>query len=99
MEVHEERTEQQLILSFSGRIDTNTSMEFQNSMLRGLEKADRIKIDLGEVPYMSSAGLRAILVAVKTAKAKEKELLFCNIQEIVLEILEQSRFIDFMKVE
>ena len=57
------------IVSVSGRIDSATAPEFDKA-LKGLLDAGRKKIvlDFSTLDYISSAGLRAMLSALKTAK-------------------------------
>ena len=62
MEINEQRTEEKIILRTAGRIDTNTSVIFQQRVLTAFQKSSFIEIDLEEVDYISSAGLRALLV-------------------------------------
>ncbi len=57
------------IVSVNGRIDSATAPEFDNA-LKGLLEHGRKKIvlDFSGLDYISSAGLRAMLSALKTAK-------------------------------
>jgi anti-sigma B factor antagonist len=57
-----------------------------------------VVIDLANVPYMSSAGLRLLLAAHKTMMAKGGELQIANVQEAVREVLDITGFSDILKL-
>lgn len=57
------------IVSVSGRIDSATAPEFDNALKALLEHGrKKIVLDFASLDYISSAGLRAMLSALKTAK-------------------------------
>jgi anti-sigma B factor antagonist len=84
------------VLSPVGRIDHFNSEEFRRLLLPHVEhcKADGecLVIDLGEVDYISSAGLRCFMMAEKQAHAQGGRILMAAMQPVVKEIFEISRF-------
>ncbi|HQV29196.1 MAG TPA: STAS domain-containing protein [Thermoflexales bacterium] len=64
------------IVTVSGRMDSATAPEFDNA-LKGLQLEGRHKIvlDFAGLDYMSSAGLRAMVAALKEAKAHNGSVL------------------------
>jgi anti-anti-sigma factor len=92
VEIGERRYGDVLVLRPVGRIDNLTSAEFQGRLLGAATSgSDDILVDLAEVDYISSAGLRALMVASRT-KPKELRLAVANLNEVVQEIFEISRF-------
>lgn len=79
-------------LTVVGRIDSNTSGELQVSLLEELEKTSRLVVDFSEVTYISSAGLRALLMGQKKATALGKKMEISNVSEMVMEVLETVGF-------
>lgn len=81
------------VISVKGRMDAVSSPEFENEM-EGLMAEGEIAfiIDLGELDYISSAGLRSILATIKKLKAKEGKLLLAQLKEMVKEVFEISGF-------
>ena len=66
MEVTERRQDGICILSLTGRLDANTSTGFQQQLLQIIEDGtDNIVLDCENLDYISSAGLRVVLVAIK----------------------------------
>ena len=57
-------------LQVEGRVDTNTSPELQKAILESFQSAAKLTLDLEKVVYVSSAGLRALLLGQKTAASK-----------------------------
>lgn len=88
------------VLAVSGRIDTLTSGEFQQQALAALEQAcGGMLIDCGQLEYVSSAGLRSLLVLAKYAQGKGREVCLCRLNHLVGEILEMSGFDSFFSIQ
>lgn len=83
-----------LTISVSGRVDTVTAPELEAGLKFG--DATCVVIDLANVPYMSSAGLRLLLAAHKTMVGKGGELQIANVQEDVREVLDITGFSDIL---
>jgi len=88
------------LISVKGRIDAMTSPEFEDylSNLLQQEKKNNLIINLGELEYISSAGLRVILSVAKKVKANQGNLLFCGLQGSAKEIFEMSGFCSILQV-
>ena len=84
------------ILSPAGRIDHSNSEEFLRLLHpfvgRCKSGGESLIIDLGEVDYISSAGLRCFMLAEKQAGAQGGAILIAAMQPVVKEIFEISRF-------
>ncbi|MBF0286137.1 MAG: STAS domain-containing protein [Magnetococcales bacterium] len=85
-----------IVLGVSGRIDHANSEEFKTAFLSPLEKAVEastpVIINLEGLEYISSAGLRVLMIASKTAKAKGGKLFLAGWSPVVKEIFTISRF-------
>lgn len=92
MEIKESRQNEGILFQVEGRVDTNTSIELQARILNGLQKSSVIMLDLKEVEYISSAGLRALLIGEKTAKAIRGRMEIHNVQAAVMEVLQMTGF-------
>ncbi|MEG0178369.1 MAG: STAS domain-containing protein, partial [Oscillospiraceae bacterium] len=68
-----------LIVAVNGRIDTNTSPQLQSELLAAFQQNNSITLDLAEVAYVSSAGLRVLLIAQKTAASKKATFELVNV--------------------
>lgn len=79
-----------------GRIDHATAEQFKTALAPHLATCaagrDRLVIDMTGVEYISSVGLRVLMLASKQAKAQGCALAVCGLQPVVREIFEISRF-------
>lgn len=79
-----------------GRIDHATAEQFKTALAPHLATCaagrDRLVIDMTGVEYISSVGLRVLMLASKQAKAQGCALAVSGLQPVVREIFEISRF-------
>lgn len=99
MRIETVKEESRIILKVEGRIDTNTSKEFQSELLLAFQKQNEVVADLKAVDYVSSAGLRAMLIAYKTAESKKGSFVLRNVQGTVRDVLNMSGFSKFIHIE
>ena len=78
------------IISVTGRVDTTTAPELDAGLK--LEGTETLTLDLSGVPYMSSAGLRCLLVAQKKMMAGGGSLTIAGLQPAVREVLDITGF-------
>jgi anti-sigma B factor antagonist len=76
------------VVTVSGRIDSSNASEFDDA-LKGIMDSGRHKIvlDLSGVNYMSSAGLRAIVAALRECKKHRGDVRLAELSERVSEVL------------
>jgi len=79
-----------MVVAVSGRVDTSTAPELSAALQ--LDGVKDLVIDLSGVPYMSSAGLRCLLVAQKSMIASGGEMRLSGVQPVVMEVLDLTGF-------
>ena len=87
MTIAETYSEDNIILVISGRIEAINSDELQNAILKAFQRNKNVILDMNDVPYISSAGLRALLIGMKTANSKGGKFLLINCSAAVKEII------------
>ena len=93
MEIGERRDGDILVLGPVGRIDNDTSPDFQTRLLAAMTSAGAaVLVDFSAVEYISSAGLRALMMGSKQSKASKGKLAVAALGPVVKEIFEISRF-------
>lgn len=97
MEINEQRRGEIVVLSPVGRLNSDTSQEFQTKLL-GCVAGGAVLVDLSGVEYISSAGLRALMMASKRSKAGRGRLAVTGLVPVVKEIFEISRFSHVVEV-
>jgi len=87
------------VITFEGKIDTNTAPDVEKAFLEQLE-AGKVKLlaNFEKLSFISSAGLRVLLVTAKKAKAQEGELKVCSMNETVKEVFDISGFSTILQV-
>ncbi len=92
MQVTEIKEEGSITLKVEGQVDTVTAPELQKSILAAFQKTSSVMLDMSGVPYMSSAGLRALLIGQKTAASKKGEMKLTGVQDSVMQVFNMSGF-------
>jgi anti-anti-sigma factor len=81
------------ILTVSGRLDASTVNILERSLLRALlSGAKVIVIDMGEVTYISSSGLRVLLTARRQARERGGDVVLCALSPNVRDVLDMVGF-------
>jgi anti-anti-sigma factor len=80
------------VAALRGRLDSATAPAAETRLLEMLAGGDRVVADLGEVTYVSSAGLRVLLKAAKMARIAGGGFALAAPQPPVREVLEISGF-------
>ena len=87
------------VVQCEGKLDTNTSaaaQEYLNQLMDG--GASKILIDFSGVDFVSSAGLRVLLVTTKRLSGSGGSLRVCGLNETVNEVFEFSGFSTILSV-
>ena len=98
MEIKTTRNDSELMVALSGRLDTLTSPELEDKLDEELEGVERLIFDLGELEYISSAGLRVLLGAYKMME-EYNGMLIRNVTEPVMDVFEVTGFSDVLDIE
>lgn len=82
-----------------GRLDTSTAPELEKELSALLTGIDKLILDLSDLIYMSSAGLRVVLGCQKKMNAVSGSMVVKNANELIMEIFETTGFLDILTVE
>ena len=86
------------LLQIDGRVDTNTSPQLQSAILNAFQRSSRLVLDFAKVPYISIAGLRALLIGQKTANSKRAVMELIHVSPTVMTILQSVGFADILTI-
>ena len=99
MDMTERRTADIVTLSLSGKLDTTTAKTFEERMLAHIEAGDRrFIIDLAQLDYISSAGLRVFLLAAKRLESGNGKIVLCSLKNPVREVFDIAGFSSIFSV-
>ena len=87
-----------LTLTLIGRLDTTSAPELEKELKTSLDGVTALAIDMTELEYISSAGLRVLLSTQKIMN-KQGEMKVTHVGETIMEIFEVTGFSDIMTIE
>jgi len=94
-----EKLEMASVFSPQGRIDGANAGALEAALLAAIDPVvPRIVLDLAQVEYISSAGLRVVVLVGKRLKQRGGKLVLCNLQALVLEVFEISGLVGLVAI-
>jgi anti-sigma B factor antagonist len=97
-----EHLESIVVLHVAGPVDSNTAPQLQEPLLRVVEAPRgvvELELDLAEVPYMSSAGLRVLLLAARALQKRGERLRLVNVPLQIYNVLNLAGFTSFIDIK
>lgn len=88
-----------LVVTVRGRLDTTTAPELEKVLGENLDGIRDLVFDFASLEYISSAGLRALLVAHKTVRKQGGKTIVRRANEEVREVFFITGFSDMMEIE
>ena len=100
MKIVKELNNKQLVLSLEGELNsvTVTAPEFEEVIKNELNNVDSLIVDLAKLNYLSSAGLRVLLVAQKIMMKKDG-MVVRHPNNDVMEIFSLTGFLNVLDIE
>lgn len=99
MELNEQKTEKCMIVSINGRLDTTNYSILEKKLMDMIEvHEDKILIDCSNMDYVSSSGLRILLMALKKITLAKGKFVLCSLQDNIREIFEISGFTNIFEI-
>ena len=93
MNVESRREGTSLVLKADGRVDGTNASEFQDAMKSEINESDRaVVLDLEDLTYISSAGLRVVLLIAKDLQRQGAKMAACSLTGPVKEVFVISGF-------
>lgn len=93
------RHEDNLIIALKGRLDTVASNGLLEAFNKEEVKENLVIVDMKELEYISSAGLRALLAIKKELVANKKQLEIHNLNSICQEVFKVTGFSNVLTVK
>ncbi|MGF1485974.1 MAG: anti-sigma factor antagonist [Prochloraceae cyanobacterium] len=98
MEIHTNSIADVKIVAIAGDIDANTAPKVTETVLPLVTPASKILVNMTEVVYMSSAGLRSLLSLYRQTTAKDGKIVLVGLSEDILDTMSVTGFLDFFTV-
>lgn len=82
-----------MVIAVTGRVDGTNAQSFDTSMDEIIQESDTaVVLDLEGLTYMSSAGLRTILMTAKRLQTRKANLAICSLRPTINEIFQIAGF-------
>ena len=98
MTIQKDLADNTLTLAVEGRLDTTTAPELEAVLKENMDKVQALVLDFSELEYISSAGLRVLLMAQKAMAAKDG-MKVTGVNPLIHEIFEVTGFTDILDIE
>jgi anti-anti-sigma factor len=99
MQISSESKDNITVVRFEGNLDTNTSTAAQDYLSQKIDEgAAKVVVSFDKVDFVSSAGLRVLLVTAKKLGGGGGSLRVCGLNETVAEVFEISGFSTILNV-
>jgi anti-sigma B factor antagonist len=96
--ISSERNARAIIVSVSGRVDSFTAATLDSELAKLLYENNRLIVDLKDVAYLSSAGVRAIVRALQSAQKSGGGVRLALIPAHVMQVLETVGMMDRLQI-
>ena len=94
-----ENIENGIKVNVEGRIDNNTTSELEGVLLPMLDSIDELILNFEKLQYISSAGLRLLLMLQKKMEASDKKFSITNVNDFVMQVFEITKFKNILTIK
>jgi len=92
MEINKAISNQNVIITLKGRLDTMTAPQL-------VDEVETVTLNLKDLEYISSSGLRVILALYKSLKSKGGNLKIVNVSNTIMELFSMTGMSDYLDIE
>ena len=98
MNIKVKKEMEEIIIFVGGRLDTTTAPQLEKTINENINNTKNLILDLKELQYISSAGLRVLLIAQKKMQ-NIGSMKVKNVCEEIMEIFEMTGFAEILTIE
>ena len=98
LQIHKTTENAKTTLVPEGRLDTLTAPELESAIEASLDGTQELVLDLEKLEYISSAGLRVLLIAQKKM-SKRGEMKLIHVSDTIMEIFDVTGFTDILTIQ
>ena len=98
MTINTKQEGSKMTIALEGRLDTLTAPDLETVVKEQLHGISDLVIDLKDIVYVSSAGLRVLLAAQRIMN-RQGSMVIRNANEDVMEIFDVTGFVDILNIE
>ena len=99
MDISEDRKADAVILALSGKLDATTAKTFEDRILGVINSGiQRLVVDLSQLDYVSSSGLRVIILAAKRLQTVGGKIVLCSMKDHVRQVFDLAGFSSMLSI-
>ena len=99
MDISEDRKADALILALSGKLDAMTAKTFEDKILGVINSGtQRLVVDLSQLEYVSSSGLRVLLLAAKRLQGTDGKIVLCALKDQIRQVFDLAGFSSILPI-
>ena len=98
LNISKEKENDKLVFCLEGKLDTVTSNDFEKEVMESLEGVKELVVDCSKLEYVSSAGLRVLLAALKQMNT-QGSMKVTNVCEEIMGIFDMTGFSEILTIE
>lgn len=99
MEILKKVNDRELVLFLKGELNTSTAPDLDAVVAKELRNIDNLIIDMTDLVYLTSAGLRVLLVAQKIMTDKKGQLIIRHVNNAIMEVFDITGFKNVLTIE
>ncbi|MCL2072016.1 MAG: STAS domain-containing protein [Oscillospiraceae bacterium] len=99
LDVIKTETDNTATLTLTGRVESMTAPKLEEVLIPAYETMQNVTLDFAALEYISSAGLRVLLMGEKKSKEKGGKQTLINVSEAILEVFEMTGFDSVLNIE
>ena len=100
MEINKAISNQNVIITLKGRLDTMTAPQLDDEAKSSdFDEVETVTLNLKDLEYISSSGLRVILALYKNLKSKGGNLKIVNVSNTIMELFSMTGMSDYLDIE
>lgn len=99
MDIIKHKVDDLLKVTVKGRLDTNTAPDLEKSIMEDVDTVTKLELDLADLDYISSAGLRVVLMLHKLLTGKKGTLKILHPKDEVMDVFDMTGFSSFLNIE
>ena len=100
MEMNKAISNQNVIITLKGRLDTMTAPQFDDEVKSiDFDEVETVTLNLKDLEYISSSGLRVVLALYKNLKSKGGNLKIVNVSNTIMELFSMTGMADYLDIE
>ena len=99
MTIDVKKEDNKLFVELEGRLDTNTSPELERAVGDSLENIESLVLDFEKLRYISSSGLRVLLMFQKKMNSQNASMVIRHVNDLIMEVFDATGFADILTIE